>query len=112
MIVHQIISLFEHFAFVTEYETSDDKKREQYEKFKEKYIPDYLQLLEIFVRKNGTSYLVSDELTWADLAFACFFNTFGERKTNMLYPFKLLREIDEKINKIAQISRWERYQTQ
>lgn len=112
MVVHQIVSLFEHFAFINEYEKSSDIKQEEYEKFINKSIPDYLQLLEIFVRKSGKSFLVSDELTWADLAFACFFNSFGERKKSLLYPYKLIKAIDDKVNNLSQIANWKRFQTQ
>ncbi len=108
MIVHQVVNLFEGFAFIAEYEANEMVAQEQYRLFVEERIPMYLELLEAFVEKRGTKFLVSDEVTWADLAFACFFDNFGQRKESMLYAYKRVSEADRLVNSLPAIVKWKK----
>lgn len=108
MIVHQVVNLFEGFAFINEYETDENKKREQYYDFIGERVPAYLELLENFLDERNTEFLVSNEVTWADLAFAAMFENFGELKTQVLYPYKRIAEIDRRINQLPPLVQWKR----
>jgi glutathione S-transferase len=103
MIVHQIVDLFEKFAVIEEYETSEDKRREQFNVFVDQSLPQYLQLLENFVAQRGSSLLVNNKVTWADLAFAAFFNQLEAKKDFVLFPYPHLKEIDSQVNSLPQI---------
>jgi len=108
MIVHQLVNIFEGFAFVAEYEQNQAVLREQYRVLVDERIPMYLELLEEFVEKRGTKFLVSDDVTWADLAFACLFDNFGMRKDSLLYAYKRLLEIDRWVNDLPAIVKWKK----
>lgn len=112
MIVHQIVSLFEKFSVIDEYETNEEKKREQFALFIHHSLPDYLDLLEAFVARRGSSFLVNNNVCWADLALAAFFGHFGRKKDTLLSPYKRLKDIDTKVNNLPQIVQLKQTYTQ
>ena len=106
MIVHQILNVFERFALIEEYETDKTKKETEYLRFINESLPDYLKLLENFLKERKTVYLVKDSVTWADITLAALLDNLGQRKDSILSPFKLVKEIDRKVNNFPQIVQW------
>ena len=106
MIVHQIVNLFDYFAFIDKYETSEEKRQEEYKTFTNESIPNYLEKLESFVQERDTQYLVTDSITYADICLVSFFDNFGSKKDTLFYPYKSIKRIDEEVCSMPQIEKW------
>ena len=111
MIVHQIVNLFDYFAFIDQYEASEEKRHEEYKIFTTKSIPNYLEKLENFVQERDTQYVVTDSITYADICLVSFFDNFGPKKDTLFYPFKSIKRIDEEVCLLPQIKKWRSRET-
>lgn len=105
MVVEQIRECSDLAALVVQ-ETDSNKKKVLGQKYLNEVLPKTLSEFEKMLNLNGSSCIVGNQLTWADLALVNSLTWLDELSTRLLHNYPLVKKHNETIMSIPSVSDW------
>nr|QVK45606.1 glutathione S transferase [Brachionus paranguensis] len=105
MYADQVLDLLNEMVKI-HFEKDETRKAELSKKLFGETIQNTLKAFESKIAKNGSGYLVSSGLTWADIFLADFLGWLGDKKDALISQFPAVKALDEKILNHPKISEW------
>lgn len=104
MIYEQVNDMFQNLIFIYKIR-NEQVKQIDLENALKNTIPRNLKLIQNILEKNPSGFLVGDSATYADIFLMNFYEWLRDEKNNILANLPFLKQHDEKIRSIPQISR-------
>ena len=106
MLVEQLMDLTSA-AYGIIYETDEEQKKKRIEKIAKEQLPNNIELLEKFLQKQNTGFLVGSELTLADLALVVTLERVVDYGLDeLLEKSPLVKALNEKVRAHPRIADW------
>jgi glutathione S-transferase len=109
MIAEQIVDILNLYNAVRFELVDPALKEERLKRFWEETLPYYVGLFENLFETQKTMFVAADQITWADFAFACFFDLIGKEKRDHLFEkVERCKTIFNKVEAEPGISQWKK----
>lgn len=87
-------------------EKDPTRKQELQQKFFGETLPQNLKLFNDRVSRTGSGYFAASGVSWVDLLMMNTLDYLGDKKTEILAPFKLIQVLDNNVRAMPKIAAW------
>jgi len=88
-------------------EKDEEKKAQVKKELIEVTFPKLIGKVEEYKKAQGSKYLVGDKLTWIDILYAHFMDSFGVTlDPNIMDPYPCLKELQNTVFEVPEIKKW------
>lgn len=105
MISEQLGDIFNLYSSITN-QKDQQLKTENLRRFFDEILPYYASLFEKLFEAQKTMFVAADVITYADLAFAAFFDLLGDKREPVFEKCEICRSIYKKIDVLPEIQEW------
>nr|QUF59412.1 glutathione S-transferase GSTS8-4 [Brachionus angularis] len=107
MIGEQLADVLNMYNLVR-FETNPELKAKNESLFFRETLPYYASLFEKMFEAQKTTFVAADILTWADFAFAAFWDLIGDKKDPIFETCEICKTMVSKVENLPQIKEWKR----
>ena len=100
----EVSDLFNEFIRI--FKTEESQKAEAEKKFYDDSLLNFLKIFENIIGKNGSGFLTTSGLTWADLYLFDVLSWLGDKRETILADYPHIMNLMTKVSTHARIADW------